>query len=377
MKPRVLLVGRERYRLPLNPTLRRKFDALGRELDLRVVASAPERSLPGDETFSLMPPFPVRRVDGLAFWLSLPIRVARALRRYDPDLVLASGTHEAAAALAARALARSDARIVIDIQGDWRTATRLYGASARQLLSPIADRVAAFAVHRADALRTLSPFTSSIVRAEGREPAAEFWPFMYLERFLERPPAPLPERPGALFIGVLERYKGIDVLADAWRRAAPQVPGAQLRLVGDGSRRRVVERLVAEVPEQTAWTRHLTTDEVAAALDDATCLVLPSPREGLGRVVVEALCRGRSVVGARAGGIADLVRDGENGILVEPDDADALAAALVRVLSDHALAERLAAASRPSIEHLTSTPEEYAASVRRLVAEVGRRRAPS
>ena len=75
-------------------------------------------------------------------------------------------------------------------------------------------------------------------------------------------------------------------------------------------------------------------------------LVLPSRSEGLGRVVVEAFCRGRGVVGTRVGGIPDLVEDGETGLLVPPEDAAALADALVRVLSDRALAERLGAAAR-------------------------------
>jgi len=87
----------------------------------------------------------------------------------------------------------------------------------------------------------------------------------------------------------------------------------------------------------------------------------------MGRVVVEALLRGRPVVGTRGGGIEDLVRDGENGLLVPPDDPEALAGALVRVLSDRALAERLAVAARPSVEPWVVTPEEYARRLRALL----------
>ena len=90
--------------------------------------------------------------------------------------------------------------------------------------------------------------------------------------------------------------------------------------------------LVRDLPAQTRWTESLSTPEVARALDEATVLVLPSRSEGLGRVVVEAFCRGRGVVGSRVGGIPDLVEDGVTGLLVAPGDAHALADALVRVL---------------------------------------------
>ena len=82
------------------------------------------------------------------------------------------------------------------------------------------------------------------------------------------------------------------------------------------------------------WERERTTEEVARELDRATCLVLPSRGEGMGRVVVEALCRGRPVVGSDSGGIRDLVTDGENGVLVRTGDAASLADGLARVLLD-------------------------------------------
>lgn len=367
MRPRVLFVGRNRYELPLSPSLRTKFDALERLLDVRVLASAPPEAPTGDDTFTLARPFPVRRLDGLAFWLSLPVRAAQELRRFRPDVVVVQGAHEAAAVLLGRALARSRARVVFDVHGDWRLATRLYGSPARRLLNPLADRVAMHGVRRADAVRTLSDFTTSLVRDVGVEPTAVFPAFMDLEPFLEQP-RPLPQEPAALFVGVLELYKNIDRLAVAWRLAAPRVPEAELHIVGRGSRAGIVKKLIHDLPAQTRWTPELTTAEVAAELDRATFLVLPSWREGLPRVVVEALCRGRPVVGARAGGILDLVRDGENAILVDPADPAALADALVRLLTDRALTERLAAGARPSVEPFVTTPEQYAESLSELVA---------
>src|SRR5207237_1701318 len=186
------------------------------------------------------------------------------------------------------------------------------------------------------------------VREIGLEPAGVFPAFMDLEPFLGSP-KPLPEQPQALFVGVLELYKNVDGLAEAWRLAASHVDGAALRIVGSGTQTDVVERLVADLPQQTSWTPRLETGEVAAALDEATALVLPSRSEGMGRIVVEALCRGRPVVATRVGGIPDLVTDGVNGILVEPGDARALTDAVVRILRDRELAERLAASTREAV----------------------------
>jgi glycosyltransferase involved in cell wall biosynthesis len=165
-----------------------------------------------------------------------------------------------------------------------------------------------------------------------------------------------------LFVGVLERYKAVDVLVDAWRR----VTGGRLRLVGVGPLQPLVDDLVRG-DERVTWTPRLEQDAVVHALDEATVLLLPSRSEGLPRIVMEAFCRGRPVVGSRRGGTPDLVHDGVNGLLVDAEDGDGLARAIERVLSDAELAERLAEGARASAQEWARTPEDYAASVRELV----------
>jgi glycosyltransferase involved in cell wall biosynthesis len=363
------MVGRSRYALPLSPSLEQKFAAMSAELDVRVLASSSGRT-GVDPRFTLFRPLRPRLLDGLAFYALLPFRVSRELRAFRPDAVLAQGAQEAALCILGRKLARVPARVIADVHGDPAAPTRLYGSRLRNALAPLADALARYGLRRSDAVRTISSYTSGVVRSAGVKPAAEFAAFMDLEPFVESPPSPLPEGPAALFVGVLERYKAVDVLAEAWRLAAPRVPDATLHVVGLGTLRGVPEELVRDLPAQTTWAERLTTPEVARALDEATILVLPSRSEGLGRVVVEAFCRGRGVVASRVGGIPDLVEDGMSGLLVPPGDAHALAEALVRVLSDRALAERLGAEGRRGVEGWLATPEEYARRIRELVDAV-------
>ncbi len=363
MKPRVLFVAR-RVETPLSPSLERKWNAIGNALDYRVLAGGTG----GNGAFHLVGKLPA--FDGAAFFAALPTRIARQLRDFRPHAVLAQGAHEAAAALTGRKLAQVETAVIADIHGDWRTPTRLYGSRVRGVLNPLADRAALTALRNADGIRTVTAYTSDLVRELGLEPTDEFPAYMDFDSFLQTPPRPLPDRPRALFVGVLERYKNVDGLSTAWRRAAPRVPDAHLQLVGAGTLQPVVEELVRDVPEQTSWTARLTQPEISAALDDASVLVLPSRSEGMGRVVVEAFCRGRGVVASRVGGIPDLVEDGRNGLLVEPGDAHALAEALVRVLSDRGLAERLGPAAATSAAAWTISPEEFASRLRLLVERV-------
>jgi glycosyltransferase involved in cell wall biosynthesis len=363
VKPRVLFVSR-RVELPLSPSLARKWDAIGAELDFRVLAAGTG----SNGAFHLTRELPA--LDGPAFFAALPIRIARELREFKPHAVLAQGAHETAAALTARKLARTDTAVIVDLHGDWRAPTRLYGSRLRGLLSPAADRVALGALRGADGIRTVTGYTTALVRELGLEPADEFPAYMDFDSFLQEAPKPLPSSPQALFVGVLERYKNVDGLAEAWRLAAPRVPDARLRIVGSGTLQPVVAELVRDLPLQTGWTERLTPSEVARALDDSTLLVLPSRSEGMGRVIVEAFCRGRPVVASRVGGIPDLVQDEGNGLLVEVGDTHALADALVRALGDRELAERLGAGAQSSAGLWTVSPEDFASRLRELVGRI-------
>lgn len=368
--PRVLFVGRGRHRLPLPGWLAKKWDATEEVIDYRVLGAADPGGATRSERFRLSPPARPAALDGALFHVRLPFRVRRQIADFAPDAIVAADPFVGAAVLAGRRLAGVSTPVIVEVHGDWRTFTRSYGSPARRLVSLLADTVAERALRRADATRALSRFTSSLVEEVRGEPATAVFPtYSDLSAFIEQPAASLPERPVALFVGALEAYKNVDGLASAWRRVAEQVPGATLVLIGKGSRQHVVDELLRELPHRVEHHAELTPPQVAAALDAATLLVLPSWPEGLGRVVIEAFARGRGVVATAAGGILDLVEDGVEGILVPRADEDALVHALVQVLSDRELAARLGAAAHVRYADWHSTPERFAAQLRALVDE--------
>jgi len=125
MTPRVLFVSRERFRLPLDGAQERKWDAVARVVDHQVIAAAPSGWPTRNERFRLMAPASPRLLDGALFYLLLPWRIARELRRFRPQAALVQGVHELVAFLVARRLAGAHTKVILDVQGDWHEATRL------------------------------------------------------------------------------------------------------------------------------------------------------------------------------------------------------------------------------------------------------------
>jgi glycosyltransferase involved in cell wall biosynthesis len=153
--------------------------------------------------------------------------------------------------------------------------------------------------------------------------------------------------PGSQIVGVvarLEPEKGHQTLIEAWPQVLRKVPGAYLLIVGEGSRRDFLEQWAAahKVAHRVVFTgRRDDIPAVTAALDVA---VLPSWREAQGLSILEAMALSRPVVASDVGGIPEMVEDGVTGLLVEHDNPIALADAIVRLLTDHVLADTIARA---------------------------------
>jgi glycosyltransferase involved in cell wall biosynthesis len=203
-----------------------------------------------------------------------------------------------------------------------------------------------------DRLIVVSRAIEEKIREEGRRgiPVSLIYNGVDLQRYNHQQPCctlhdeySIPE--DAPIVGVvarLEAEKGHRTLLDAWPDVLAAQPRAWLLIVGEGSERDALEAQAASlgIAERVVFTgRREDVPAVTAALDVS---VLPSYREAQGLSVLEAMALSRPVVASKVGGIPEMIDDGVSGLLVPPNDCEALAAAIVRLLSDHPLADVIA-----------------------------------
>ncbi len=149
--------------------------------------------------------------------------------------------------------------------------------------------------------------------------------------------------PCLLTVAALIHRKGVDVLLAALGRLASEGLFPVLWIAGEGPQRASLERDVRyhQLEGQVRFLGHRTdVPDLLAACD---CFVLPSRQEGLGVAALEAMALGRPAIVTRVGGLAETVVDGQTGLVVPPEDPVALKDALVRLLRDAELRERLGA----------------------------------
>jgi len=173
------------------------------------------------------------------------------------------------------------------------------------------------------------------------------------------------EAPVVATVARLQPEKGLDILVRAFAELAPKHPTARLAICGSG--REVKLQLRAMIAELGLGERVLMCGfrkDVPAVLAATDVYALPSRAEGLGFSLLEAMASGCAVVASRVGGVPEIVTDGQDGLLVEPENPVALAAAIARLLDSPELRKRLGAAGRATAQerfdtrHLVGQVEE-------------------
>jgi phosphatidylinositol alpha-1,6-mannosyltransferase len=229
-----------------------------------------------------------------------------------------------------------------------KLAVFLHGIEAWTPLSGI--RLAA--MQQADFLVVNSRFTAERFRSSNPQCAAKeirVCPLGVPQREFSSTPR-AEGRPFALIVARLaaeERYKGHDLLLEIWRDVMALIPGARLVVVGDGNDRQRLETKARQLAlaDAVAFLGRVTDGELDRLYRDCRFLVMPSSEEGFGLAFVEAMRAGKPCIAAK-GAAEEVVVDGETGLVVAPNDRDALWSAVTRLFADPALCERMGHAGR-------------------------------
>jgi glycosyltransferase involved in cell wall biosynthesis/uncharacterized membrane protein YbhN (UPF0104 family) len=144
------------------------------------------------------------------------------------------------------------------------------------------------------------------------------------------PPSPYPPHPPVRVVaaGRLVPDKGFEVLIEAVRILAAEGFDLVVEIIGDGPGAGRLEALAEAAVGRVRLISPLSPSELGSHIERAHALVAPSLREGMGLVALEAIAQGRPVIASRIGGLREAVTEGEDGLLVPPGDAQALARAL-------------------------------------------------
>lgn len=230
---------------------------------------------------------------------------------------------------------------------------------AKQRLEALLLRAGGYAV-----VMTVDPTTVPALRGAGAEGARPVLNAVPLDQPARRPVAGgATAQDPLLFVGRLERVKGVDVLLDALALLARAGHHPHLDVVGEGSEREALAAQAARLglTGRVRFLGRLAPAEVAELRRGATALVLPSRYEGLALVLLEAWASGLPVVTTDAGAVPEVCRDGVDSLVVPVGDAAALAGALERLLADPAAAARRAGLARRTAEERHSYPALAAA----------------
>ena len=270
-------------------------------------------------------------------------RAGRAIRRFDPDVVLVQEHSDWRLYSLQRTLPRRPMVLtihdVVPHLGSVDLSNRLQSWVSRRLLST-AD---AYVVHG-------SVLAEQLVAREDYDGRKPVFSIPHGPVFSAIPPAhPLPARPTVLFFGRIEYYKGLDIFIEAVERSADKIPGLTAIIAGAGGDALRCRRLITR-PELFEWREGFVPDEALAGLFfRSSALVLPYREASQSGVIPLAYAHGRPVIATSVGALPEAVWDHSTGLLVEHADAAEIGAALHDLFSTPGLLEAMAAQARAII----------------------------
>jgi glycosyltransferase involved in cell wall biosynthesis len=317
------------------------------------------KRLPG----KLLHTFDIASADRVRCMLRMAYRTWALVRQWQPDVVHVHSTYAGFVLRPLLALMPNRPRVVYCAHGwafDRRASRWLNGivATIERWWSAMSDAVVCISNHDRDSALGMGMSAQRlfvVCNGIGEQPGSEssggqahLWPAGRLR---------------VLFVGRLDRQKGVDVLYEAMRqlgdRAAAVVVGAAV-VAGDKA---------AQPPANVHFTGWMSRAQIGALYDVAQVVVVPSRWEGFGLVALEAMRSGCAVLATRVGGLPEVVDEGVTGALFAPDDSDALVHLLVS-LTETRLAEMGAAGRRrfEALFHIDRVVNELDAVYREVLA---------
>lgn len=148
----------------------------------------------------------------------------------------------------------------------------------------------------------------------------------------------------------LEKRKGIQHLIEAVKNN--QLSGNyQLLIIGDGDERKNLENLAQtlNLKDKVKFLGPIPNEKIPGYLAAADCFILPSLKEGFGISILEAMAAGVPVIATRVGGILDIIKDGKNGILVEPQNSNEISDAVLKIHSQPEFKQKLVNSARAEL----------------------------
>ncbi|MBI4966367.1 MAG: glycosyltransferase [Desulfomonile tiedjei] len=204
-------------------------------------------------------------------------------------------------------------------------------------------------IRKADMVAPVSAELMKIMRDLGAPAEKCHLPLFGVDTDMFHPSTGAVSEPGKLsliFVGALVPKKGLQILFEAM--AHPALSKVRLTVVGDGYYAQELKTICEQMGlnERTEWTGLLPPNEVAQAMRTSHVLCLPSFTEGSPNVVKEAMATALPVVASRVGGIPELVREGETGLLFQPGDVEELRRSLLYFVTNPDMVEKMGRAGR-------------------------------
>lgn len=146
-----------------------------------------------------------------------------------------------------------------------------------------------------------------------------------------------------IYVGTLRPVKNVSVLIQAFALVRERIPSSRLTIVGDGIEKSRLESLVRDLKIQdfVTFQGRVENEELPKYLRKADVFVLPSKFEGFGIVVIEAMASGLPVVVTKVGGLSEIIEDGENGFLIDPEDSKQIADSIEIVLTNQEMRDKM------------------------------------